>query len=58
MLIILLAGYLSPRSLAIQKAKIEADRKALLEKKGLAEEERDQAAKELQQQEDELRKAQ
>ena len=52
------AGYLSPRSIAIQKAKIEADRKALLDKKDLAEEERDQAAKELQQREDELRRAQ
>ena len=52
------AGYLSPRSLAQEKAKIEADRKALLEKKDLAEEERDQAAKELQQREDELKKAQ
>jgi len=49
---------LSPRSLAIQQAKIEADRKALIEKKDLAEEERDRAAKELQQQEDELKKAQ
>lgn len=55
---IYVAGYLSPRSLANQRAKIEADRKALLEKKDLAEEERDQAAKELQQREDELRIAQ
>ena len=52
------AGYLSPRSLANQKAKIDADRKALLEKKGLAEEERDRAAKELQQREDELKRTQ
>ncbi|XP_065886082.1 kinesin-II 85 kDa subunit-like [Dysidea avara] len=52
------SGYLSPRSLANQKAKIDADRKALLEKKGLAEEERDRAAKELQQREDELKRTQ
>jgi len=52
------AGYLSPRSLANQKAKIDADRKALLEKKGLAEEERDKAANELQKREEELLKTQ
>jgi len=44
--------------LANQRAKIDADRKILLEKKGLAEEERDKAAKELQQREDELQKTQ
>jgi len=52
------AGYLSPRSLANQKAQIDADRKALLEKKGLAEEERDKVAQELQEREDELKKSQ
>lgn len=52
------SGYLSPRALAAQKAKIEADRKALLEKKDLAEEERNQVARELEQREEELKRAQ